>query len=66
MRDHTLDLPAVDLVLSNTRLVNITLTLIRTVVSSIPSEMCVWVLNGTVARWLCVLIKSNSCPLCGV
>jgi len=25
---------------------------IRTVVSSIPREMCVWALNGTVARWL--------------
>jgi hypothetical protein len=25
---------------------------IWTVVSSIPREMCVWALNGTVARWL--------------
>jgi len=25
---------------------------IRTVVSSIPREMCVWALNGTVACWL--------------
>ena len=25
---------------------------IRTVVSSIPREMCVWALNGAVARWL--------------
>ena len=27
---------------------------IRTVVSSIPREMCVRALNGTVACWLCV------------
>ena len=32
--------------------VKIMLTLLRTVVSSIPREMCVWALNGTVARWL--------------
>jgi len=25
---------------------------IRTAISSIPREMCVWALNGTVARWL--------------
>ena len=25
---------------------------IRTVVSSVPHEMCVWALNGTFARWL--------------
>ena len=36
----------------NTGLVKIMLTLLRTVVSSIPREMCVRALNGTVARWL--------------
>ena len=35
-----------------TGLVKIMLTLLRTVVSSIPREMCVRALNGTVARWL--------------
>ena len=35
-----------------TGLVKIMLTLLRTVVSSIPREMCVLALNGTVARWL--------------
>ena len=35
-----------------TGLVKIMLTLLRTVVSSIPREMCVRVLNATVARWL--------------
>ena len=37
---------------SNTGLVKIMLTLLRTVLSSIPREMCVRALNGTVARWL--------------
>ena len=36
----------------NTGLVKIMLTLLRTAVSSIPREMCVRALNGTVARWL--------------
>ena len=36
----------------NTVLVRIMLTLLRTAVSSIPLEMCVRALNGTVARWL--------------
>ena len=30
----------------------IMLTLLRTVVLSVPREMCVRTLNGTVARWL--------------
>jgi len=31
---------------------------IRTVISSIPREMSVWALNGTVARWL-LCVKHN-------
>ena len=37
---------------NNTGLFKIMLTLLRTVASSIPREMCVRALNGTVARWL--------------
>jgi len=35
---------------------------IRTVISSVPREMCVRALNGTVARWLlCVNLLKPTC-----